>query len=39
MAESGFLTGILGKHVRQGFMQGNIIASTTCFGGYMDVNC
>ena len=23
----------------QGFMQDNIIASHTCFGGHMDVNC
>ena len=23
----------------QGFMQGKIIASHTCFGGHMDVNC
>ena len=23
----------------QGFMQDKIIASYTCFGGYMDVNC
>ena len=24
---------------RQGFMQDQIIASHTCFGGHMDVNC
>ena len=23
----------------QGFMQDNIIASHTCFGGHMDINC
>ena len=23
----------------QGFMQDNIVASHTCFGGHMDVNC
>ena len=23
----------------QGFMQDNIIASHTCFGGHMEVNC
>ena len=23
----------------QGFMQDTIVASHTCFGGYMDVNC
>ena len=23
----------------RGFMQDNIIASHTCFGGHMDVNC
>ena len=25
--------------VDQGFMQDKIIASHTCFGGHMDVNC
>ena len=25
--------------VSQGFMQDKIIASHTCFGGHMDVNC
>ena len=25
--------------IKQGFMQDNIIASHTCFGGHMDVNC
>ena len=24
---------------KQGFMQDNIFASHTCFGGHMDVNC
>ena len=24
---------------KQGFMQDKIIASHTCFGGHMDVNC
>ena len=28
-----------GLCVSQGFMQDKIIASHTCFGGHMDVNC
>ena len=27
------------QHATQGFMQDKIIASHTCFGGHMDVNC
>ena len=27
------------RHVTQGFMQDQIIASHTCFGGHVDVNC
>ena len=26
-------------HEAQGFMQDKIIASHTCFGGHVDVNC
>ena len=26
-------------HLHQGFMQDKIIASHTCFGGHVDVNC
>ena len=29
----------LKDELEQGFMQDNIIASHTCFGGHMDVNC
>ena len=30
---------MLGFHGKHGFMQDQIIASHTCFGGHMDVNC
>ena len=30
---------LLSLDTSQGFMQDNIIASHTCFGGHMDVDC
>ena len=38
---AGALVTVSQEHLshRHGFMQDNIIASHTCFGGHMDVNC
>ena len=43
MYAAGFLEGVFTARYKltsaQGFMQDKIIASHTCFGGHMDVNC
>ena len=39
MYTSSVVNGTVTTTVHQGFMQDQIIASHTCFGGHMDVNC